>query len=152
MTEKIISVRLPLPIPVVSELGSLIDKRWPGAALVVGEEGAPGYLIDPEHMHFRIDWEAEPGEEDEPAMELNHIDPDGGMGFGTKSSEEVAVGMVSMFKDILDAHDAPNFVTMTVLGQDEKYEVTVRRLDGKAPAEHIAELEAELATYREAQA
>ena len=53
---------------------------------------------------------------------------------------------VEVFREVLDGYGAKNFVTTTVENKEtgEKYEVTVKRTDGKTPAQMFGELTANL--------
>lgn len=53
---------------------------------------------------------------------------------------------VEAFREIFDGYGAKNFVTTTVEDKEtgEKYEVTVKRTDGKTPAQMFGELTANL--------
>ena len=67
-----------------------------------------------------------------------------------KSYEELmeitAPIFVEVFREVLDGYGAKNFVTTTVedKGTGEKYEVTVKKPDGKTPAQMFEELTANL--------
>ena len=67
-----------------------------------------------------------------------------------KSYEELteitAPIFVKAFREVLDGYGAKNFVTTTVEDKEtgEKYEVTVKKPDGKTPAQMFEELTANL--------
>ena len=60
--------------------------------------------------------------------------------------EMTAPIFVEAFREVLDGYGAKNFVSTTVEDKEtgEKYEVTVKRTDGKTPAQMFGELTANL--------
>jgi len=70
-----------------------------------------------------------------------HYDENGLM---LSASYPITAHLILEFTDFLAKAHAQNFLTMNVKNCDHDYEVTIRKKNGKTPAERIKELEAKI--------
>jgi hypothetical protein len=138
-----IRVQLPLPLPVFAGLLEAVGDRWPGALLVESTTDHAVLRVDSaldpdpdETTDDTTDADVDPAETaavDAEVSVLAASGPNVALGLPT----DVAVWFVDMFAELLDGHDAPNYVEVSVRDprSDASYSVTVRRPDGKSPEE-----------------
>lgn len=141
-----LAVKLPAPMRELAEVLTVLRDRFKGAAV---ENRGASYVV-------RIPSGSSLSAEDDTQDGGDADDTEAGVVYarddmiGVNLGEDIAKVLVAGFKDILDSHDAPNYVTMSILDETDgrRYEVEIRRPDGMTTAEKIAELEAEIERLR----
>lgn len=138
-------LELPSPLPITAKLSRLLGDAFPGSTV----SGCDTQML------IRIPHTAEnlrlPDEEEASEIAVADVWSLGSRGdafavsLGTDA--EVAGFLAAAFRGVLDRHDAPSFVTMTVSDpvSGDRYEVEVRRGGALSAASRIAELEAQVA-------
>lgn len=146
-----ITLGLPLPVNVATDLLALISQRWPEAKALASSIG-----------QMRIDLGDLTVTPEQP-LSLDETPPSGvdllefdGAGLAMSLPLQLSTVVVALSKDLLDQTNAPNYVVLKVADQNSggHYEITVRRPNAQTPAQQneelcarVATLEADLAKY-----
>lgn len=130
-----IRIQLPLPAHVLGALLELLGDRWPSSRIATSDDRHMVVHLDDSDVD---DPDAGSGEDGGsgagPDVEID-VTRAGAEGISMSPPPEVVGLLVESFREILDAHAAPNYVEMTVVDPDSggTYTVTIGRPGGATP-------------------